>query len=68
MFGGSAQEGLGFYLIPFYNSVQTMVGIFSFQMVPARLILTVVSNLVFTGAGVFLLTRMFNSEKIMFQR
>ena len=56
------------YLIPIYNSVQTMVGVFSFQMVPARLILTVASNLALTGAGVFLLTRMFNSEKIMFQR
>ena len=68
MFGSGPQAALPMYLIPIYNSVQAMVGIFSFQMVPARLILTVVSNLVLTGAGVFLLTRMFNSEKIMFQR
>lgn len=68
MFGSGPQGALPMYLIPIYNSVQAMVGIFSFQMVPARLILTVVSNLVFTGAGVFLLTRMFSSEKIMFQR
>ncbi|MGN0984934.1 MAG: ABC transporter permease [Candidatus Enterenecus sp.] len=68
MFGGGPQERLPMYLIPIYNSVQAMVGIFSFQMVPARLILTILSNLAFTGAGVFLLTRMFRSEKIMFQR
>ena len=68
MFGGGPQELLPMYLIPIYNSVQTMVGIFSFQMVPARLILTVASNLALTGAGVFLLTRMFNSEKIIFSK
>lgn len=68
MFGGSAQEGLGFYLIPFYNSVQTMVGIFSFQLDPVRLAVTVCTNLVLTGAGAFLLTRMFNSERVMFHR
>lgn len=68
MFGSGPQEVLPMYLIPIYNSVQAMAGVFSFQMIPARLILTVASNLVFTGVGVFILTRMFNSEKIMFQR
>lgn len=68
MLGNGPQQSLPMYLIPFYNTVQAMTGIFSFQIVPARLILTVASNLALTGAGVFLLTRMFGSEKIMFQR
>jgi len=68
MFGGGPQQTVSFYLIPFYNTVQVMTGIFSFQMNSAALALTTVSNLVYTGLGVFVLTRMFNSEKLMFQR
>lgn len=68
MFGGGAQSSIGFYLIPFYNSVQAMVGIFAFQLNPVHLAVTVCVNLVYTSLGVFLLTRMFNSEKVMFQR
>ena len=68
MFGGGAQDGIGFYLIPFYNSVKAMVGVFTFQLNAAHLAVTVCANLVYTGLGVFLLTRMFNNEKIMFQR
>lgn len=68
MFGGGPRQELWAYLVPFYNSVQVMVGIFSFQLNPACLGLAVVSNLVYTGLGVFVLARMFASEKIMFQR
>jgi len=68
MFGGGPQQTVSFYLIPFYNTVQVMTGIFSFQMNSAALALTTVSNLVYTGLGVFVLTRMFNSEKVMFQK
>lgn len=68
MTGSGAQENALFYLIPFYNSVQTMVGIFAFELSAAHLAITAGVNLALTGAGVFLLTRMFNSERIMFQR
>ena len=68
MFGNGPQQSLPLYFVPFYNTVQAMTGIFSFQMDGAKLAVTVISNLVYTGVGVFLLTRMFNSEKIMFQR
>ena len=68
MFGNGPQQSLPLYFVPFYNTVQAMTGIFSFQMDGAKLAVTVVSNLVYTGVGVFLLTRMFNSEKVMFQR
>ena len=68
MTGSGAQENTLFYLIPFYNSVQTMVGIFAFELSGAHLAVTACSNLVLTGVGVFFLTRMFNSERLMFQR
>lgn len=54
------------YLIPVYNSVQCMNGIFSFHYQPAEILVTVLVNLCVTGVLVFGLTRAFRSEKIMF--
>lgn len=68
MFGGGAKTQLAYYCIPLYNSVQTMVGIFSFEMIPATVALTVGVNLACTVIACFALTRMFNSETIMFRR
>lgn len=67
MFGGARAE-LPYYLIPLYNSVQCMIGIFSFDFQPANVIACVVSNFVYTGIGVIVLQRMFNSERLMFSR
>lgn len=62
---GMPQE-LYWYLIPVYNTVQCMNGIFSmdYQMLPVTI--TVVSNLIYSGALVVVLTKMFNSERIMY--
>ena len=68
MFGGGANTHLWAYFIPFYSSVQAMVGIFALELNWTYLLVTVVSNLAYTAIGVWGLTRMFNSEKIMFQR
>lgn len=68
MFGGGANTHLWAYFIPFYSSVQAMVGIFALELNWTYLLITVVSNLAYTAIGVWGLTRMFNSEKIMFQR
>jgi ABC-type Na+ efflux pump, permease component len=68
MFGNGAKAGMGFYMIPLYNSVQSMIGIFSFKAIPAHIAITVISNLLLSGAGVFILTRMFNSERVMFSK
>ncbi|MDR2035356.1 MAG: ABC transporter permease [Coriobacteriales bacterium] len=65
MFQG-AQSGPLFFLIPAYNSVQSMVAIFSYSIVPLNLVITIISNLVLTGFCIFVLTRMFNSERIIF--
>ena len=43
-----------------------MNGIFSFTMLPVNFVITVVSNLVYTGILVFILAKMFDSEKIMY--
>ncbi|MCI9079559.1 MAG: ABC transporter permease [Lachnospiraceae bacterium] len=68
MFTNGAKTELFYYLIPVYNSVQSMTGIFSFDIVPSGMVASVASNIVYTGLGVFVLTRMFNNEKIMFNK
>ena len=54
------------YLIPVYNSVQCMNGIFSFTYQPVEILVTVAANLCVAGVLVFGLTRAFQSEKVMF--
>ena len=68
MFGGGAKTELWYYLIPLYNSVQCMVGVFSFSTVTTGVAAALAANAVYTVLGVFVLTRMFNNEKIIFSR
>ena len=62
---GMPQE-LYWYFIPVYNTVQCMNGVFSmdYQMLPV--IITIISNVVCSGVLVAVLTKMFNSERIMY--
>lgn len=68
MFGGGAKDAIYYYMIPIYNSVQSMIGIFSFEVVPSNILVTAVSNLVVTGVGITVLAKMFNSEYVMFHK
>lgn len=68
MFGDGAKSALGYYCIPLYNSVQSMVGIFSFKATTMQLLVTVIANIVATGAGAVVLSKMFDSEYIMFHK
>ena len=68
MFQHGASENLIAYIIPFYNSIQVMTATFAHQMKWMPVIVTLVSNLVYTGLAVWGLTRMFNSEKVMFSK
>ena len=66
MFQTSTPESLTTYIIPFYNSIEVMTGIFAHKIVWTNVILCIASNAVYTGIAVWGLTRMFNSEKVMF--
>lgn len=68
MFSDGAKTELYNYVIPIYNSVQCMTGVFSFEIIPFGMLLTVITNIIYTGIGVFVLTRMFNDERIMFNK
>jgi sodium transport system permease protein len=68
MFGNGTPQGNYWYLIPIYNSVQCMSSVFLFSVNAVHVMITFVSNLVYAGIFVWVLTRMFNSEKIMFSK
>ncbi len=65
---GSSHKSLGLFLIPVYNSVQCISGVFSMSYEPMQIILTVAANLLTAGVFVVVLARMFNSEKVMFKK
>ena len=56
------------YFIPIYNSVQMLSGIFALNLSMVNFAITIVANVVYIAAGIFLLSRMFQSEKIMFNK
>ena len=68
MFQSSTPESLTAYLIPFYNAVQVMTAVFAHEMKWMPVIVTLAANVVYTGVAVWGLTRMFNSEKVMFSK
>ena len=68
MFQSGTPESLTAYLIPFYNSIQVMTAVFAHEMKWLPVIVTLAANVVYTGIAVWGLTRMFNSEKVMFSK
>ena len=58
--------GKAAYLIPLFNSVKVMTGIFGFNTDLTMAMVTVGVNLVATGVLVTVLTKMFGSENVMF--
>lgn len=65
---GSVSDSKMLYLIPIYNSVQAMGGIFSFSPNIVCILITVISNIIYSSIFVFILTKIFNNEKIMFSK
>ena len=68
MFAGNGEKSLAVFLIPIYNSVQCMHGIFAFTYPPVQVLVTVLVNLVVAGGLTAVLTKLFNSEKVMFAK
>ena len=68
MFQSGTPESLTAYLIQFYNAVQVMTSVFAHEMKWMPVIVTLAANVCYTGIAVWGLTRMFNSERIMFSK
>ncbi len=56
------------YLIPLYNSVSCIHDVFAGNLQVSGVLITVGVNILVCGGFVYLLTRMFNSEKMMFRK
>ena len=56
------------YLVPLYNLVLCMNGIFSFHYDLIQILIALGMNLAVTGVLIVVLTKMFNSEKVMFSK
>lgn len=57
-----------YYLIPIYNAVQSLTAILSGNINTMCFVVTIVSNVCYVAIIVFALTRMLNSERIMFKK
>lgn len=68
MFGGDAPKNIVSFFVPILNSVQCFHGIFSFKYEMVQVAITIVMNMVYAGVFTFLLTKLFNSEKVMFSK
>lgn len=61
-------NNIGIYFIPVYNSVVAMYTILSLEANIIGIVISIVSNLVYAVLIAVLLGKMFNSEKIMFNK
>jgi sodium transport system permease protein len=69
MFGGGANQSHIMYLIPLYNTVQSLTAILTFDVLAWQFILvTVLANTLYLIAFIYTLNLMFQSEKIMFAK
>lgn len=67
MFAGSVTS-IGLYFIPVFNSALVISTILSGTVSGAGIAITICMNVAFAALLVFVLTRMFNSERIMFNK
>ena len=56
------------FAIPIYNIAIGLKGILSFELMTSQLIVVVVSNIIYICGLVFLLVRLFKSEKILYSK
>jgi sodium transport system permease protein len=56
------------YFVPVYNSVQCISGVFSLSYEPIHILITMLVNCAAAGVFAFLLTKLFNSERVMFKK
>ena len=68
MFGGGVETEPLYFMIPLYGSVQSMSGIFSLNYSTINIMITCISSLIYAGIGGYVLTKMFNSESVMFSK
>ena len=59
---------VAFYFIPFFNTAIAMASVVSLDAVMINMAVTIISNVIYTLMVVWFLSKLFNSEKIMFSK
>jgi len=69
MFSGGANTNIFAYTIPIYNAVQSLVGIMTFtDNIGSFVLVTILANFAYLVLFIYILNKMFKSEKIMFNK
>ena len=68
MMTGTEVSNNAVFLIPIYNSVQSMSMVFAREVTLLPVVITVAANIVYSVLGVWVLTKLLNSEKVMFSK
>ena len=68
MMGAGFVEIYPIYFVPILNILKCMTSIFSLSFNVLNFVTTIISNLIYVGIGIYILTKMFNSERIMFNK
>lgn len=68
MMTGTEVPNNAMFLIPIYNSVECMSLIFAHEAALVPILITVAANIVYSVVGVWVLTKLLNSEKVMFSK
>lgn len=68
MFSGEAATNTVLYLIPIYSSVNMLISILTFEVVPLQFILMVTSSVVYVSILIFVMNKLFQNEKVMFSK
>lgn len=68
MFSGEATSNLVLYLLPIYSSVNMIISILTFEINVAAFLITVLSSILYVSIFIYILNRLFQSEKVMFSK
>ena len=68
MFLGEASTDMMVYFVPIYSSVNMIIAVLTFEIVPLHFFITILSSVVYVTIFIFVLNKLFQSEKIMFSK
>ncbi len=68
MFSGEASSELWVYFMPIYSSVNLIIAILTFDLSLTAYLITISTSLIYVAIFVYILTKLFQSEKVMFSK
>ena len=68
MFSGEASDNPVVYLIPIYSSVNMLISVLTFEIVPMHFMLMLISSVFYVAILIFIINKLFQSEKVMFSK